>query len=151
MNNLLTLAAKARQDVECLCKFEEGSEDLAGYCGIAAYYLHQLAKARGIETALVVGTFYHDDRDISGHAWIEYQDWIIDITATQFAQYDRQFDRQIYVSDAENSFYHPFYVNKDAISCIGDWYQEENLELLCLQLDKRVFSEPVFDLLMKVL
>jgi len=53
---------------------------LCGMCAAASFALHDALKKHGIKSKVINGTF---DGDFE-HCWIEIEDKIIDITATQF-------------------------------------------------------------------
>lgn len=85
---LLQLASEARKDIELLVP-DYYPYNLWGACGSASYHLMRLANISNIYPTFVGGTFITDGNDNSkwGHCWIEYQNYVIDLTATQFGSY----------------------------------------------------------------
>ena len=80
---LLRLAVKARKQI---VKFlPEYPETLEGACGVSAYHLMRLANRQGLRPTFVAGIFTDDIGMCGGHCWIDYQNYICDITATQFS------------------------------------------------------------------
>lgn len=55
-------------------------------CAIASYALYMELQKKGIDTQFIEGTWHEDSTDRWGynHCWIEWHQYIIDITATQF-------------------------------------------------------------------
>lgn len=53
-------------------------DNLMGMCAIASGYLHKRLQAKGIESVLC----YND-----GHCFVRVDDYIVDVTATQFGDY----------------------------------------------------------------
>lgn len=54
-------------------------KDLGGSCGFSSLVLNRVLNLAGYKSHLVIG-----DYKLSGHAWVQYQNLIIDITASQF-------------------------------------------------------------------
>lgn len=57
------------------------SKDLCGACGLASYTLYNKLTQLDIESSLIFGYF---KKETNSHCWVEIDDYIIDITATQF-------------------------------------------------------------------
>jgi hypothetical protein len=154
---LTSLARIARAHVVLLAQTERrevGEPDwnrgsVAGYCGIGARYLEQLANNAGLHPVFCAGIFRNYNRilgtyqDKSGHAWLKYQDYIIDITATQFAnvvsRIERDFNKPVYVCKATNPHFVEKCVGPLARERAGEWYVE-SLDELC-EKAKRIASE----------
>lgn len=67
--------------------------DLACMCAVASFALHEALKRRGIRSKVISGKYYSSPKyrkgDVIGnwgmtHCWLEVDDKIVDITATQF-------------------------------------------------------------------
>lgn len=90
LNTLLHLANVARRDVELLVPHFYPN-NLGGACGTASYHLMRLANLNNIYPTFIGGTFVRDKENkpsrIDDHCWIEYQNYIIDLTATQFGSF----------------------------------------------------------------
>lgn len=103
INKLIDLAYIAREQFEA----ELGeNHDLAGYCGLASFRLLLMANYNGIYPTLAYGI-----HAIEPHAWIEYYNKIIDITATQFG-----YDDRVVVINKKN----PFYRAEHKAICVSD-------------------------------
>lgn len=76
------LALKARGHI--IRFMPEWDYDLGGACGVASYHLMRLANKVKVYPDFVAGTFSMDGES-QGHCWIEYQNHIVDLTATQFS------------------------------------------------------------------
>ena len=81
IQQLIDIAHKAREDCEF---FLPHYPELGGACGICSLYLLIRARSMGIYVTLAHG--FCDDHY---HYWIEYNNKIIDITATQFGYQSR--------------------------------------------------------------
>lgn len=73
---LIDIAHQSRKDCEF---YLPHYPELAGVCGICSLYLLIQARQHGIYTTLCYGLC-----DEKHHWWVEYNNKIIDITATQF-------------------------------------------------------------------
>jgi hypothetical protein len=132
--NLISLARIARKKIEALSKEEGGQPHLGGYCGVAARYIEILANNVGLYPEFVVGHFKCYNRildqyyNVSGHAWIEFEDNIIDITATQFrsaiTKIDRDFNQKVYIAKNSNPHYAKDYIGHKAKETANMWYIE---------------------------
>jgi hypothetical protein len=145
LNKLITLARIARRHVETLAYVEDMPPNLAGYCGIGSKYLEVLANKENIFPEFITGVFQKYNRilDIyqiqSGHSWLEYSGYIIDITATQFkhviSKVDRDFGKKVYICRTTNPHYYKQFVGEEAIQTAQTWYEEDFLEL-CQKIDR---------------
>jgi len=123
---LLALASQARAHMEILVKLAKGTLPwgMAGYCGVGSRHLQSLAKSAGIDIDLVYGR-YSSKRHSSGHCWTEYQNKVIDVTATQF--FRDHIDAPIYLFDKGfDKRYIPLYRNELADEVIRCWTREQN-------------------------
>ena len=86
LEKVKSIARKVRRAFEEIEKEENYNEaddfgfDLGGYCGRAAIQLFIACKKEGIEINIEEGI---------GHAYNKFNNYIIDITATQFGKYPR--------------------------------------------------------------
>lgn len=90
-HTLLQLANVARKDIELLVP-DYYPDNLCSACGSASYHLMRLANLSNIYPTFVGGYFIREgnqepNKFFDGHCWIEYQNYIIDLTATQFGSY----------------------------------------------------------------
>ncbi len=86
---------------EVRASLEEGHEfysDLCGACTLASFMLHKKLSHVGIKSKFVKGVYQYYD-----HCWVEIDNIIVDITATQF---DDDFDR-VHFDTIENDDYQP--------------------------------------------
>ena len=67
--------------------WKEFHNSLRGYCAAASVQLYYACKKKGIKLKLIEGI---------GHAYNEFDDYIIDITATQFGRYPKVHIRKKY-------------------------------------------------------
>jgi len=144
LSKLITLARTARKKIEALSQVESGPAHLQGYCGIAARYIELLASKESISPDLVVGHFRSYNRILNeycwraGHCWIEYDGYIIDLTATQFrnviTKIDRDFSKKVYISRNNNPHYYKEAIGNDALDIVRSWYCEP-LEEICAKVD----------------
>lgn len=91
-------------------------KDLGGYCGWASYILYRLLP----KSKLVYGSM-----DDQGHAWIQYKDWYIDITYTQFQSKQNRKKKVYYIKAfgrAAKRMYIPIKKGVRARIEIRDWY-----------------------------
>lgn len=76
--------------------------DVTGYCGIASRFLINVAKRNGIrDMELVCGAF----NNIT-HCWVEYNNFCIDITISQFPEFKNQPYR---ICEIDSEFYNSHY------------------------------------------
>ena len=85
---LIKVAKRARRDLEVLNLLSGGNLNMTGYCGVGSRWLQRLAHKKGIDIDFIVGK-YNDHIVSSDHCWVQYNGYIIDITATQFGFVDR--------------------------------------------------------------
>lgn len=144
LSKLLKLAKVTRSRIENLSKVEGGSSNLAGYCAVAARHLQLLADGENLRPVFVSGLFMGYNRilgtygQICGHAWVEFEDYIVDITATQFkkvvTKIDRDFSKKIYLCKNSNPHYKKVYTGDAARKYARTWYCE-TLEEICEKAD----------------
>lgn len=145
LSKLISLARIARKRIEVLSEVEGGRSHLAGYCGIASLYLEKLANKEDIFPQFIAGEFRNYNRILgtyntsSGHVWLELDEYIIDITSTQFrnaiTKIDRNFNKKVYISKDSNPHYLKLLVGDGAKKTIRMWYVEP-LEEICQKVDK---------------
>ena len=62
--------------------FDTGNDrDLACFCACASWFLAQKLKDKGISALVIMGSI---DKEDDNHCWVEVENHIVDITATQF-------------------------------------------------------------------
>src|SRR5277367_897508 len=145
LSRLITLAKFARKRIETLSKVEKGPPHLQGYCGIASRYLELLGKRENIFPDFIVGHFRSFNRILdeyswrAGHCWIEYDGYIIDLTATQFrnviTKVERDFSKKVYISRNTNPHYYKEASGEDAVNKVRAWHCE-SLEEICAKVDE---------------
>lgn len=143
-SELLTLAKITRKKIEALSVVEGGQPHLQGYCGVASRHLQLAANKRNLFPFFVAGNFNFYNRILdryltnSGHCWLEFEEYIIDITVTQFknvvTKIDRNFAKKIYISKDTNPHYSKKYVGYDALLQVRKWY-EEPIDEICSKAD----------------
>lgn len=140
LQKLLPIAKTARYKIERLANIEGGPSDLTGYCGVAARYIELQAAKADIEVEFVAGYFNGYIRPLdeyslaSGHCWVEFDGYIVDITATQFrnvrTKVCRDFNRKVYVSRSTNPHYEKELAGDDARRFVSAWYCEPLDEII---------------------
>lgn len=90
------------------------ADDLAGTCGYASWALWQVLPG----SHLVLGEW-----DGYTHAWVEYDGYIVDITATQFGAFARV--RLLLKTSKRASLYYREHMNSDAEDQVTEWYPVE--------------------------
>lgn len=65
--------------------------NLAGMCAIASFTLARALKDEGVSAQIMQGEACGG----FGHCWVEVNDEVVDVTATQFAQYNKQLDKEL--------------------------------------------------------
>jgi hypothetical protein len=88
--------------------------DLGGWCSVVSYAFIQALKKENVNATLVSG-WYQDGLGGAGHFWVELEDQIIDLTATQFGQ-----RHKVYVTDKYNSKYDARHRGKTAMRVTED-------------------------------
>jgi hypothetical protein len=144
LSKLITVAKTARHKIEALAVVEGGQPHLMGYCAIAARYIEMLANKQNIRPIFVCGYFNSYCRvldeysGISGHCWVELDDYIVDITATQFkntpTKINRDFGKKVYVSTAINPHYTMYAIGNTAKNIVKAWYVEP-IDEICDKAD----------------
>lgn len=139
---LISLARIARAHIELLAKTERreaGEPDwdrasVAGYCGVGSRYLELLANEARLHPVFCAGVFRNYNRILGvyqtkcGHAWLKYQNYIIDITSTQFSnavsRVERDFNKPVYICRTTNPHYVEMDVGPNAREHVATWYTE---------------------------
>ncbi len=104
MKKILKIAKDVRKKCEDFamssesCHFDfHNQPSLDCMCAVASFALYTALKHKNITSKVVYGMF-----DKTGcHCWVEYRNWIIDITATQFDNVKRP----VYVTKKTNKLY----------------------------------------------
>jgi hypothetical protein len=84
---------------------------LSGVCGIASYSLYRVYREHKYNAKLACGSF----KDWP-HAFLICDDFIIDITATQFGISD-----EVYITNSNSTDYKVQYINDRAIESLKRW------------------------------
>jgi len=85
-----TISRKVRAAVEewaheCSAKIDIDLDNMRGACAVGSAMLHEIFWKHGIESTLHRGTYtVPNGKRWSPHCWVEVDDVLIDITATQF-------------------------------------------------------------------
>lgn len=92
----------------------------AGWCGCLSRVLaSELSRKYPQELFYYVcGELHCSDGKLASHAWVRYNDWILDITADQFAEIDEPIT---VVRVCDSAFHNRFHITNEHIS-------EKNLE-----------------------
>ncbi len=92
------------------------SDDLNGWCAISSHALHTAFQKNGIESRLVVGFFDEngewesqgeDDEILPNHCWVEIPFHFVDITATQYSDFENVKVRIVSNDNFEGTGYYP--------------------------------------------
>lgn len=93
---LVNIATKARSLAEKFAKnnsFIGDKRTLQCYCAISSKIFYKMARRAKYKVNIIQGNFgkdyYPDNYNNINHCWIEYGNYIIDITATQFGIKDK--------------------------------------------------------------
>lgn len=92
---------------------EHCDSNLEGCCSFGSYLLSKVLQKNGFEAYFVEGEY-----DDEYHCWVELNDVIIDITATQFGDFP-----QVYVTDSDDKYYINTYGNNAIRTVKKQWYQ----------------------------
>src|SRR5271166_751018 len=143
VRRLISYGVKARRDIERLARIEDipGGDMLGGYCAIGSRYLAVMAE--DLRPTFCLGTFSEYTRItdrykmVSGHAWLELDGYIVDITASQFthihSKVARNFGQKVYVSRANNPHYKKTHSGAAALKMVAKWH-EMSLDDLCIKV-----------------
>ena len=117
MDNLLYLASKTRLAiVELTANYGKQISPLppyklSGVCGIASYSLYRVYREHKYNAKLACGSFKNWP-----HAFLICDEFIVDITATQFGISD-----EVYISKSDSVNYKVKYINEQAIESLKRW------------------------------
>lgn len=118
---IFKIAKKVRRQIIKFAKEENRRirlPTLLSGCSFASYVLYQVLKMKNIDAKLVAC-------DDPCHFWVEVDDYIIDLTATQFEKVPSIFMYK--QKDHERKYYHlADYVEEEAINYLKTWIPEEN-------------------------
>ena len=82
------VAEDTRWDIESKAQYSDcpqhDKETLCGWCAIAAAELHKNLSREGIAAVIVM---WQDPYSVNAHCYIKVDDYVVDITATQFQEY----------------------------------------------------------------
>lgn len=128
-SEIIQLIVHTRRSVDQLAnKYHNGGNwgaFLTGYCGIASRFLISLARRNGIHNMrLVCGAF-----NKATHCWVEYENFCIDITISQFEGFHSKAYRICMTdSDFYRSHYMPKIFGSSAVKHQKHWEQGQNYE-----------------------
>lgn len=94
---ILQIAKQVRATMEILAENTNGEWNLGGYCGIAAVEMWRELKKKNIRSVVELGHI----RGGGCHCWTTLGDKIIDVTATQF----EDFDNPVVITSKNDEFY----------------------------------------------
>ena len=107
LDKMVFIARKCRRILEKELK-DNYPSDLAGACGLASYFLMREAERAGLYANYISGYFKG-----CNHSWVEFEDRIIDLTATQFGilketyvvkKNNRKYQKEFQTSDVEEAY-----------------------------------------------
>lgn len=97
-DKVTAIASKTRAWVETEAKHDMfNAESLCGWCAIASAELHKQLLANGITAAIHVW----DDKWVGCHCFCVVEDYVVDITATQFSQFKNDKVVIMHIKEAE--------------------------------------------------
>ena len=94
LKTLTNFGAQIRTNLEVLSLLKKNNiNGMAGYCAVGSLLLHRVAEIHSIKTNFILGVFKQTphSKKKSGHCWLEFEDNILDITASQFGIKNRIF------------------------------------------------------------
>lgn len=94
--------------------------DLMGACAISSYVLWKVLKKSGIESNFIQGDF---EFEWNAHCWVEIENIIVDITATQFG-----YDRKVVFSDKSDVNYIPKRINLSAVREVNKYWHYQSIK-----------------------
>lgn len=121
-SKIIELIVHARKTVGDLAEKYHGGgawgNGLTGYCGIASRFLISLARRNGIyNMRLIAGSF-----DGKTHCWVEYGDFCIDLTISQFNGFENTPYRICYRSyEFYKYYYKPEVIGSAAVQYQKKW------------------------------
>jgi hypothetical protein len=92
------------------------SRDLEGWCAIASSFLVKKLKERKIKAEFVKGSFKH-----GSHCWIECENYIIDLTATQFSS----ITKKVFITLKNDKRYRNRVNPKKVIEELSSWREQK--------------------------
>lgn len=103
------------------------SHKLMGACGISSWVLDRVCKRLGIKSTFVMGHWHklgeHGPDPWNNHCWVQVDDKIYDVTATQFEVADR-----VHVTDASDVRYRPKHLGLSAKRQLATWSYQSQME-----------------------
>ncbi len=111
--------------------------DLGGMCAVASFTLSRMLCREGIPAYPVVGYCCGE-----GHCWVEVNGKVVDITATQFREYEDKPYLTFSLADKEYNHYETLEVmNTESTDKLDDWPPEQRpFEDLIVKLVKKLQS-----------
>lgn len=101
--NVYDIAEDVRNWVENLARKRKDifNAGLSGYCAIASAELYRRLTAAGIEAELQIASTQE-----ASHAYVVCEDYIIDVTATQFSEFRQQHIVILHTKEAERYWFY---------------------------------------------
>lgn len=136
---LKKIATAARREMERFVRKHDrlNADDLTCYCAISSYFLIMLGRKFGYKLIFVEGTAFVGNmkqlaKDLksgemqlsevdSNHCWVEYEDAIIDLTATQF---NRQV-KKVHIVNTNDTEYFSMNKNNQAKANLRSGWPDE--------------------------
>jgi len=126
-SEVILLAHKVRKATQKLAKKLPKetfitSPNLEGYCAIASHALSRILKAYGYCPKIVFAELNNN----GGHAWVELDEWIIDLTASQFGEPGEY--SEVFIAREIDSNLHRGSFHKEFEECDYGYSSKENWE-----------------------
>lgn len=141
-DTLRIIANVARNEMEAFARVHGGSfepDTLETQCGISSYFLIELAKKFNYKLTLVEGVAFSEYgppyvEDMCNHCWVEYKDYIIDITATQF---NLELPK-VHITKINDNDYHKLNINEKVYNSYYYWPEQQVPNTYYNELNERV-------------
>ena len=101
LDQIKAIATDVRQWAESRAEGGYGEGDLCGWCAIASGELFRKLQKAGIESEI----FLHESKSL-GHAFVVTQDYVVDVTATQFHEFRDKTVIIMHLREAEAYLYY---------------------------------------------
>lgn len=95
MNNLDKLKIIANKTRQLIIELKEYDQHLTGACGVSSLHIMRCAKKNKIPVMFIYGLYYDKHEAKHAHAWVRYENYVIDITKTQFDYYDDRKSKEV--------------------------------------------------------
>ncbi len=122
---LIKIAKEIRPAIVKLAVSNNHSESLRCYCAISSYTLYTTAKKFNLRPSIISGCFDITENsninDRINHSWVQYYGKIIDLTATQFGNFD-----DVHITSIDDKMYLQKFYNSKAIEMFNKWPNLQN-------------------------